>query len=98
MSEEKKPLYDFNYITQALGLIPVNGGKEAINPAAITNVFRDEEEPEFWIFAFYGEEQCRIHESDMPELEGQIRMKAEVMRQMMSGGLIAAPTGKGFRH
>jgi len=90
--------YDFNFIVQAMGLIPVKGGTEAINPGALTNIYRDEEDSSQWIFAFYGEETCVLRDSDMPDLEAQLRLRAETMRQMMQGGnLIAPPNGRRFR-
>src|SRR5262245_48268043 len=97
----KAPAYDFEFIAQALGLIPVKEGKEAINPAAITSVYRDDEDPTQWIIAFYGDETCVLSDSDMPELENQLRIRAEIARQMFQGGerggLIEVPTGKRLR-
>jgi hypothetical protein len=80
MSEENgkqsKPDYDFEFITQALGLIPINEGSAAIAPGSITSIAHDQDA---WLLNLSGE-QYTLTDEDMAELEATIRQRSEVAK------------------
>lgn len=100
-TETEAPTYDFEFITGAFGLIPINGGKEAINPGAITTIFR-EEDTALWVITFLGGEQSELTDSGMAELQQAIKERAEATRRVLQmqgapGGMITVPQGRRFR-
>jgi hypothetical protein len=80
---KEQPSYDFEFITQALGLIPINSGDAAIAPGAITSISRDPNSPDGdWLLNLQGNEGYALDDSDMAELEATIRERAEAQRIM----------------
>jgi len=69
----KKPAFDFNFITQALGLVPINEGAAAIAPGAITSIAHDEDA---WMLSLNGE-QYTLTDGDMADLERTIRERGQ---------------------
>jgi hypothetical protein len=76
MSENNnQPPYDFDFITQALGLIPINGGETAIAPGAITDITREENGD--WTITLGNASAYTLEPEDMTEFEQTIKERAE---------------------
>jgi|SRR5215475_13077590 len=83
--EQSKADFDFDYITQALGLIPIQQGEAAINPGAITDVCRasvEESDDEGWMITLQGGETYHLTDDEMSELEATIRARAQTAKEM----------------
>lgn len=73
MSKEK---YDFNFITLSLGLVPIQDGKAAINPSAITHLQWNAAHGT-WEMGMHGGTTYVITVADMAELEETIKRRGE---------------------
>jgi hypothetical protein len=77
--------FDFDFITQALGLIPIQDGEAALNPSMITDVCRDDEGA--WAFSLQGGEVYLMDDAEMAELELTIRARAETAKALRKEAL-----------
>jgi hypothetical protein len=77
--EEQRPEFDFDYITSALGLIPIHNNTSAINPTAITDISYEADE-DVWIFTLQGGETYGLDDEEMAEFEASIRARQEAAR------------------
>jgi hypothetical protein len=78
MTDDNKPTYDFDFITQALGLIPINNGSVAINPGAVTDLEREDNGD--WVITLGNSSAYTLNDEDMAELEETIKQRAESSR------------------
>jgi hypothetical protein len=67
--------FDFEFITQTLNLIPIQGGKAAIALAAITDIEQDENDD--WVFTLDNDQQYTLDNNDMAEFEQNLRRRIE---------------------
>jgi hypothetical protein len=74
MSDEKAK-YDFNFITLALGLVPAERGKVALNPGAISHMYKGENGQVAIIM--HGGANISLTAEDMAELEETIKRRGE---------------------
>lgn len=81
MSEDNdnKPVYDVDFISQALGLIPINGETVVINPGAIVSLELSDEAHE-WMLTLRSGETHMLNAEDMAELEETIKERAETAK------------------
>jgi len=80
------PDFDFDYITQALGLIPIHAHGAAINPQLIVDISYVDDES-VWIFDLQGGESYGLDAEEMAELENTIRMRSEIAKQMQKDAI-----------
>jgi len=73
--------YDFDYITQALGLIPIQENEAAINPGAITDIARADD-GQGWNISLQGGDCYTLTDEEMCELEETIRARSETAKEM----------------
>jgi hypothetical protein len=78
MSEDTKSEYDLEFITQALGLIPINGGDAAISPGAITDIAREDNGD--WMVTLGSASIYTLTPEDMAEFEQTIKQRAEAQK------------------
>jgi hypothetical protein len=84
MNEEKleielpkvDPLYSFDWIMFALGLIPILDGEAAINPISIIDFVRAEDGPG-WILNLEHGESFNLDHEDMAELQDTLKRRIE---------------------
>jgi hypothetical protein len=82
MTEEKielpkvEPLYSFDWICSALGLIPICDGEAAINLVSIVDFVRQEDGPG-WILNLEHGESFNLDPEDMAELQAILRNRIE---------------------
>jgi len=76
MSEQKKPAFNMDFITQALGLLPIQCGTSAINISAITGLYMCEDGQSYTLTLHDGEKKFLTCD-DMVELEQTIKARAE---------------------
>jgi hypothetical protein len=92
MSDELKPIYDFNFICLSFNLIPIFGGKASIAPGAITDI-RYDEEYDRWRITLHGGTTYTLSHFEMAELEAAIKQRAEdskiIQREMLKQQLTA---------
>lgn len=67
--------YDFEFIVNTLGLIPICGGEAAINLGAITDLEADETGQV--IISLHGGESYTLNHTEMAELEQTLRQRIE---------------------
>lgn len=72
----EQPLYNFPWIAQSLGLIPL-GKSAAINPAAIVDI---EHTPEGFIIGLHGDREYTLDDENMAEFEAILRQRLEDQR------------------
>jgi len=72
----KKDDFNFEFMTMALGLIPIQAGLAAINPGAITSMQIDGSTGK-WILSMHGGTKYILTNEDMIELEETIKRRAE---------------------
>lgn len=85
MSENNKPAYDFDFITQALGLIPIQDESAAVNPGAIVDL---QQQPDNrWVLTLHGDRKIYLEPEDMAELEETIKERAEAAREIQKEGI-----------
>jgi hypothetical protein len=70
--------FDFEFITQALGLIPINGGETAIAPGAITDMTR--EDTGYWTITLGNASAYTLDPEEMVEFEQTIKERAEAQK------------------
>lgn len=71
----EKPSYDFEFITQSLGLISIQRGEAAFNPGAVISLERDADND--WVLSLHGGEDFVLSAEDMAELETTFRNRIE---------------------
>jgi hypothetical protein len=82
MTEEKialpkvDPLYSFDWICSALGLIPICDGEAAINLVSIVDFVRQEDGPG-WILNLEHGESFNLDPEDMAELQDTLKRRVE---------------------
>lgn len=67
--------FDFEFITQTLNLIPIQGGKAAIALASITDIEQDENND--YIFTLENDQQYTLDDNDMAEFEKNLKQRIE---------------------
>jgi hypothetical protein len=86
-----KDKYDFDFITLALGLVPIQAGIAAINPAAITSMQFDAVHGNF-LLSMHGGTKYALTVEDMAELEETIKRRGEeakaIQKEAMRNQLI----------
>lgn len=80
-SNDSKPSYDFEFITQSLGLIPIHGGSAAINTGAVTDMERDDNGG--WVLRLQGEGEYTLNDEEMAELEQGLRNKQAKRKELI---------------
>lgn len=78
--------YDFEFITQSLGLVPIQDREAAINPQMLTDICRADDN-EGWIFSLEGGESYILTDEEMIDLENIIRARAESVKAMRKEAL-----------
>jgi|SRR5215813_2221195 len=71
---KEKSDFNFEFITLALGLIPIQAGMEAINPGAVTGIQLDPPSGK-WILYMHGGTKHVLSNEDMIELESTIKRR-----------------------
>lgn len=83
--------FDFEFVTAALGLLPIQAGMAAINPGAITSVQIDGASGK-WIMVMHGGTKYILTDDDMAELEETMKRRNEeaqiVQKEVMRRQLI----------
>lgn len=70
------PLYSFEWICSALGLIPICDGEAAINLVSIVDFIREEDGPG-WILNLEHGESFNLDPEDMAELQDTLKRRVE---------------------
>lgn len=78
MADENKPEYNLEFITQALGLLPIKGGQAAINIGALVDL--EKLATGDWSLRVHGDTEYSLTEEDMAELQQTIRARAETAK------------------
>lgn len=70
-------VYDFDFITRSLGLIPICNSSRAINAGAITFIRPRGDETHTWVeIGIHGGESFTLSSEEMIELEATIKRRA----------------------
>jgi len=76
MADEK---YNFEFITAALGLLPILNGQAAINTGAVIDLKRMESGG-FWQLRLSGDLIYSVSDDDLAEIEQSIKRRAEMAK------------------